>query len=362
MKQKNSATSLGFDEAKLFEAIEFSKKNESKMDRDIEKALREGHFHEPWPISKTIGPVKKRKGNSGAILRGNEIVQVWGDVEYVDMAFSMSKSFLSLCAGIAFKENIISDFHAPIIDTIQTKIFETTHNKKITWSQMLQLTSEWEGELWGKPDWIDHNRNLDDPQKNRLEKGKKRKLNPPGTFWEYNDVRVNVLSYALMLAFERSLPDVLREHIMVPIGASNTWEWHGYKNSWDEVNGTRLQSVSGGAHWGGGLWISTLDLARIGQLMINKGVWDGKVVIPKKWVKMSTKPCDLALNYGYLWWLNDKKTGMFPGAPTTAFAAMGVGTQILYIDPKNDLVIVNRWIEEDKAAKFVRLILDSIVF
>ena len=120
MKQKSSASSLGFDEAKLFKAIEFSKKNESKMDRDIEKALREGHFHEPWPISKTIGPVKKRKGNSGAILRGNEIVQVWGDVEYVDMAFSMSKSFLSLCAGIAFKENIISDFHAPILDTIHT--------------------------------------------------------------------------------------------------------------------------------------------------------------------------------------------------------------------------------------------------
>ena len=53
---------------------------------------------------------------------------------------------------------------------------------------------------------------------------------------------------------------------------------------------------------------------------------------------------------------------MFPGAPTSAFTAMGVGTQILYVDPSNDLVIVNRWIEEDKVAKFVRLILDSIVF
>ena len=53
---------------------------------------------------------------------------------------------------------------------------------------------------------------------------------------------------------------------------------------------------------------------------------------------------------------------MFPGAPTSAFWAMGVGTQILYIDPENDLVIVNRWIEEDKLAKFVGLVLDSIVF
>ena len=96
--------------------------------------------------------------------------------------------------------------------------------------------------------------------------------------------------------------------------------------------------------------------------MINRGLWNGEVVIPKKWVKMSTKPCELASNYGYLWWLNDKKTGMFPGAPSSAFAAMGVGTQILYIDPENDLVIVNRWIEEDKLAKFVGLVLDSIVF
>ena len=362
MKHNSNASSKGFDEVKLVKAIEFSKKHESKMDRDIEKALKEGHFHEPWPIGETIGPVKKRKGNSGAILRGNKIVKVWGDVEYTDMAFSMSKSFLSLCAGIAFKENIIRDFHAPIRDRIKTKIFETEQNRKITWSQMLQLTSEWEGELWGKPDWIDHNRNLNDAQKNRLEKGQKRKLHPPGTFWEYNDVRVNVLSYSLMLAFGRSLADVLREHIMVPIGSSNTWEWHGYENSWDEVKGDRLQSVSGGAHWGGGLWISTLDLARVGQLLVNQGLWDGKVVIPKKWIKMSTKPCKLALNYGYLWWLNDKKSGMFPGAPTGAFAAMGVGTQILYIDPKNDLVIVNRWIEKDKVAKFVKLVLDSIDF
>ena len=84
MKHNSNASSKGFDEAKLAKAIEFSRKNESKMDRDIERALKEGHFHEPWPIGKTIGPVKKRKGNSGAILRGNKIVKVWGDVEYTD--------------------------------------------------------------------------------------------------------------------------------------------------------------------------------------------------------------------------------------------------------------------------------------
>ena len=51
---------------------------------------------------------------------------------------------------------------------------------------------------------------------------------------------------------------------------------------------------------------------------------------------------------------------MFPGAPSSAFYAMGVGTQIIYIDPENDLVIVARWIEKDKVPDFVRLVLASI--
>ena len=74
-------------------------------------------------------------------------------------------------------------------------------------------------------------------------------------------MRVNRLSLALMLAFGRPLPEVLKERIMDPIGASKTWEWHGYDNSWLDINGKRVQSVSGGAHWGGGLWISSLDHA-----------------------------------------------------------------------------------------------------
>ena len=58
--------------------------------------------------------------------------------------------------------------------------------------------------------------------------------------------------------------------------------------------------------------------------------------------------------------MNDSKSGMFPGAPNSAFYAMGVGTQIIYVDPSNDLVIVARWIEKEKIAEFVRLVLASI--
>ena len=105
---------VGVQNTLLSEAIDFAIKNESKMDRDIGAALEQGHFEEPWPIGKTIGPVKSRKAGSGVILRKGQIIKTWGDIEFVDMTFSISKSYLSLCMGIAVKDAIIPDVHAPI--------------------------------------------------------------------------------------------------------------------------------------------------------------------------------------------------------------------------------------------------------
>ena len=350
----------GMDAGLLSEAIDFAIQNESSMDRDIGAALQRGHFDEPWPIGKTIGPVKFRKSGSGAILRGGQLVKTWGDVDYVDMTFSISKSYLSLCMGIALKDRIIPDLHAPVRDIVQDGSFESEQNSKITWAHLLQLTSEWEGTLWDKPDWIDHYRNVMGHPPHGEKKGSKRALQEPGTYWEYNDVRVNQLSFALMRAFGRSLPDVLRERIMDPIGATQTWEWHGYENSWVEVNGTKIQSVSGGAHWGGGLWISTLDHARVGQLMLNRGQWNGMEILPETWIRDCTRPCPIAPFYGYLWWLNDPQTTILSGTPKSAYCAMGVGTQIIYVDPENDLVIVARWIEQEKVSEFLQNVLSSI--
>ena len=351
---------VGVQESLLSQAIKFAIQNESKMDRDIGAALEKGHFEEPWPIGKTIGPVKSRKAGSGVIIRKSQLIKTWGDVEFVDMTFSISKSYLSLCMGIAVHDGIIPDIHTPIRNIVKDGGFDTEQNKNITWAHMLQLTSEWEGTLWGKPDWIDHYRDVIGNSVHSDKRGSKRELRLPGTYWEYNDVRVNQLSLALMHAFGRPLPEVLKERIMDPIGASETWEWHGYDNSWLDINGERLQSVSGGAHWGGGLWISSLDHSRVGQLMLNKGWWNGLQIIPEKWIEECLTPCPLSPVYGYLWWLNDAKEGMFTGAPSSAFYAMGVGAQIIYIDPENELVIVARWIEKDKMPDFVNMVLASI--
>jgi CubicO group peptidase (beta-lactamase class C family) len=82
---------------------------------------------------------------------------------------------------------------------------------------------------------------------------------------------VNLLAYSLLEVIRKPLPVVLRERIMDPIGASTTWRWYGYDNSFVNIDGQMIESVSGGGHFGGGIFINTLDQARFGLLFLRKG-------------------------------------------------------------------------------------------
>ena len=106
----------------------------------------------------------------------------------------------------------------------------------------LQQNSEWEGELFGKPDLIDRNREAGADADNSR-KGTHRDLGPPGSFYEYNDVRVNRLSLSLLRVFREPLPRVLEREVMRPIDASDTWRWEGYRNATVDVEGTPMISV-----------------------------------------------------------------------------------------------------------------------
>ena len=350
MKEKN--------EQLLNEAVDFAIANESSMDKNIGRALKSGYFNDPWPYNDIIGPTRSRETASGLIINNNEIVKTWGDIDRVDMTFSISKSYLSLCFGVAVRDGLIKDAHGPISNLVKDDLFLSAQNYKITWSQLLQQTSEWEGTLWGKPDSVDHNRVLFGTDALKSVKGEKRKLQAPGEFWEYNDVRVNVLAYALLKVFKEPLPLILKHNIMDPIEASDTWIWHGYNNSFVEIDSKRFHSVAGGAHWGGGLWISSSDHAKVGQLMLNKGKWCNKEILPSDWVSECLDPCKIAPFYGYLWWLNGENSVMFPNSSASSFFAFGVGTQFIYVDPETTTVIVARWIKEEAAAEFVGRVLE----
>ena len=176
-----------------------------------------------------------------------------------------------------------------------------------------------------------------------------RELSAPGSFWEYNDVRVNRTSLALLERFREPLPDVLRREIMDPISASDTWTWHGYRTSWVEIDGRDIQSVSGGAHWGGGVWISTLDHARFGLLYQNDGLWGDQRILGSDWIAATLEPCELNDNYGLLWWLNTDH-GIAARAGPTAYAARGAGGNVIFVDPDRALVIVLRWSSDPRTA------------
>jgi len=235
----------------------------------------------------------------------------------------------------------------PVAPYVRDGGYDSPHNASITWHQMLNQTNEWEGTLWEKPDVADRRRGYD------------RTLETPGTFWEYNDVRVNRTAYNLLQVWRRTLPDVLREYVMRPIGASNTWEWHGYNTSWVALNGESVQSVSGGGHWGGGVWISTLDHARFGLLFLRRGLWNHTRILSEDWIRRATTPTDIMPTYGYMWWLNPDRR-MYANAPATAFFARGAGGNIIWVDPEHDLVVVTRWLDDRTVNEFVGLVLAAL--
>ena len=335
----------GFDPARLAAAVAFAQSHETPWRHDLQAQLEANTF-EPPPDNEILGPTAPRGDPNGMLLRGGRIVATWGDTRRIDMTFSVAKSYLSILAGIAVMDGLITDLDEPVARTVRDGGFEGTHNGAITWRHLLQQTSEWEGTLFGKADQIDRYRSLATEFQGRpaARKGDARPLQAPGTYWEYNDVRVNRLSLALLRRFGRALPEVFAERIMRPIGAPTDWRWEGYRTSFVEVGGRRVQSVSGGGHWGGGVFIHAEDQARIGLLMLGRGVWNGQRLLPEAWIDLSVAPCPIKPDYGLLWWLNTGRQYR-PSASEKSFFALGAGGNLTWIDPAHDLVAVARWLD-----------------
>jgi CubicO group peptidase (beta-lactamase class C family) len=349
----------GFDAARLEAAIAFAKAQESTWPRSLH--YEDGRYvglvewNESGPWSEIAGPVRERGGPAGLILKGGRLVAEWGDTRRTDMTFSIAKSYIAVLAGLAVADGLIRDLDEPVAASVDGPWFEGAHNGAITWRHLLQQSSEWGGEIFGKSDQVDHNRQIG-PGADNSRKGQRRSLHPPGSFYEYNDVRVNLLAYCLLRRFRRPLPEVLRERIMDPIGASHDWEWQGYRNSYVEIDGKRMQSVPGGGHWGGGLFIGARDHARLGLLVAQGGVWAGRELLSPRWIEQMLTSSPTLANYGFLWWLN-RGPEPKPGVPSTAVYALGAGVNAIWIDPAQDLVAVLRWIDKTALDGFVERML-----
>lgn len=348
---------MGFNADSITAVIEYAKASETTNPRSME----ENHYGTfgREPFGDGIGPFKDRGDQTGIIIKDGYIIAEWGEPFRVDMTHSVTKTFLSSTVGIAYDMGLIRDVHdkvdqymAPILmasfddnrpkadDFGNAKVlepFKSEHNSKITWDHLLRQTSDWEGTLFGKPDWADR------PSGDRSTWITRDRFEP-GTEWEYNDVRVNLLALAAMNVLREPLPVVLKEHMMDKIGASPTWRWQGYESSWIVIDGQVMQSVSGGGHWGGGMFISARDQARLGLLTLNEGNWDGEQIISREWIELSKTPTEANEDYGYMNYFLNTDGEVFPNAPESAFWHLGAGTNMVYCDPENNIVIVARWI------------------
>jgi len=365
--------SLGLDSIRLRDAIQFARDNEAKAPRDQHLAQAETFGREPF--DEPIGPLKERGDPTGMIIYKGYIVAEWGEPERVDMTNSVTKSFLSTVVGLAVDRGLIHsvmDTVAPYIPPIELfnpgrspqdpgtpqqdlliYPFSSLHNRILTWDVMLRQTSDWEGTLWGKPDWADR-------PAGKSEEWPTPKRNAPGAVYKYNDVRVNALALAATSVWRQPLPQVLKTYIMDPIGASTTWRWNGYRNSWIVLDGQPVQSVSGGGHWGGGMFINAYDMGRWGLLTLHRGNWNGKQLISEQWVRQALTPTPVQPTYGYMNWFLNTEHKLLPSAPASAFVHIGNGTNFIYVDPEHSLVAVVRWIENASMDGMVKHILEAL--
>lgn len=371
--EQKSPAAMGVDSAKLADAIAFAQEHETRAPRDME----ENHYRTfgREPFGQGIGPFKPRGPNSGVILRGGYVIASWGDPDRVDMTHSVTKSFLSSVVGLAVDRGLIASVDEPVHRSqaptyaLRTQPdaqpgatvgqpqfidpWNTPHNRSITWRHLLQQNSDWEGTLWGKPEWADR------PAQD-ANTWTTRARHAPGTVYEYNDVRVNVLALAATNIWRRPLPEVLHELVMAPIGASRSWRWYGYDNSWITVDGRPVQVVSGGGHWGGGMYINAWDMARFGLLTQRRGVWGTQRILSDAWVTEALTPSGPNPGYGYMnWFLNTDRKWM-PSTPASAFGHVGNGTNLVFVAPEQDLVVVVRWIENRNIDEFLGRILGSL--
>jgi CubicO group peptidase (beta-lactamase class C family) len=345
---------VGMSAARLKEAVAFAAANENPATKDLAVDLATT-FGAREPHSSIIGPTRPRAALSALVIRRGFVVAEWGDTRRADMTFSVTKSFLSTVVGLAWQRGLIGDVNDLARDYApDTELFDSPHNRSITWDHLLRQTSDWQGTLWGKPDWADR------PEGERPSDYPNRRLHDPGTHYKYNDVRVNLLALVALHVWRRPLPVVLREEVMDRIGASSTWRWHGYENSWIEIDGQRIQSVSGGGHWGGGMFISAWDMARFGYLFLRNGRWRDREIVSEKWIAMARTPGPANEMYGYMnWFLNTGRKAL-PSAPASSVTFRGSGSNIIYIDWENDLVVVVRWIQGNALDRFIGQVLGAM--
>jgi CubicO group peptidase (beta-lactamase class C family) len=261
--------------------------------------------------------------------------QTWGtglgDVSYTPSMIhdtrSVSKSVVSLLVGVAIDRKLIGSVdervfsYFPEYEAIRTPEKDTiTLQHVLTMSAGLRANEDAE---WNSPYNTEREMYQSvDPYRTVLNQ---KQWNKPGEQWAYNSGCTMLLAAVLQKVTGKRWTDFAKEALFDPLGIKE-FEWITVEPS-DEPAA------------GGGLRLRPRDMAKIGQLVLNKGEWNGRSVVSAGWIEGSLEPRHEAgggLSYGYQWWLGASDIG---GKSYDWIAAWGLGGQRIFIVPELNLVV-----------------------
>jgi len=108
------------------------------------------------------------------------------------------------------------------------------------------------------------------------------------------------------------------------------------------------------------MFIGARDMGGLGLLTVRRGRWKEKQILSEEWLRMATTPTTAQPTYGFMNFFLNTGRKYLPSAPASAFAHVGNGTNVVYVDPENDLVVVARWIENGAVDGFIGRVLASV--
>lgn len=250
--------------------------------------------------------------------------------------FSVTKSILSILIGIALDKGYIESVDHRILEfypEYTVKRGEKTI-QNITIKDILTMTAPYKYKFnpytkyFSSMDWVKFSLDL---------------LGGKGRIGEFRYAPIvgpDILSGILVKVTGQSVLEFATENLFAPLGISveNNVTFHSKEEQMAFYNATDVSgwiaSPTGVNAAGWGLTLSPMDMAKIGQLFLNDGIWNGKCIVSEKWVTESTSEQSRwkqrNLPYGYLWWVGEQDNG---------YAAMGDGGNIIYVSPNENMVV-----------------------
>lgn len=251
--------------------------------------------------------------------------------------YSVTKSILSILIGIAIDKGYIKSINQKILDFFPDYIIKRGEKtiQNVTLKNLLTMTAPYKYKFAPYIKYF----TSDDGVKFTLDL-----LGGKGQIGEFRYTPLigpDILSGILVKATGQSVLDFATEHLFLPLGitALSNVTFHSKE---EQLAFNKAKNISGwvadgaGTNTAGwGLTLSPTDMAKIGQLYLDNGMWNGEQIVSARWVDESTKEHSRwekrNLAYGYLWWIIDDKEH--------SFAAMGDGGNVIYVNTKKKIVI-----------------------